>query len=69
MMPMSLSNQQSAQSGATGGSASMPWDASGFSVNFGNGVVQGGATPSIPQMYYVIAAVIGFVLWKKKKFF
>ena len=67
-----LNLNQSATSSAKGGQMSMPlsWDASGFSVNYGSGVVQGGggstSAATIPKSYWLIAAVIGVVLWKKK---
>ena len=68
-----LNLNQSATSSAKSGTMSMPlsWDASGFSVNYGSGVVQGvgqGGAASIPKMYWLIAAVVGVVLWKKKLF-
>jgi hypothetical protein len=65
-----LNLNQSATSSAKAGdlSSSMFQDHSGFSVNFGNGVVQGGggAGGTINPQYLLIAAIVGIVLWKKK---
>lgn len=65
-----LNLNQSATSSAKAGDlwASMTQDHSGFSVNYGSGVVQGGggAGGTINPQYLLIAAIVGFVLWKKK---
>lgn len=65
-----LNLNQSATSSAKAGdlSAFMSQDHSGFSVNYGSGVVQGGggAGGTIPPHYLLIGAIVGLVLWKKK---
>ncbi len=65
VIPMSFSGSSSAKTGDT--MSTFGADSSGFSVNFGNGVSQGGSTPdSIPSYYWLIGAFVAYMVWKKK---
>lgn len=59
-----MSFSSSSSSGSVGQKSA--FDSSGFNVNFGNGVSQGGGASTTT---YVIAAVIilGALLWKRKR--
>ena len=62
MPPLNLNFASSAKSGDA--ISSLNSDASGFSVNYGSGVLQGGGGTSM--LLIGGALVLGFVLWKKK---
>ncbi|MBB1073639.1 hypothetical protein HUU62_04350 [Rhodoferax sp. 4810] len=63
--PLNLNFGSRAESGDI--STPMAWDSSGFSVNYGNGVSQGGAAAALPAWVWPAALVLGVVLWKKTK--
>lgn len=66
MPSLSTSSSSSARSGdATQGYAS---DSSGFNVNFGNGVSQGGGKSVVPDfVWYSAIGMAGLLLWKRYK--
>lgn len=70
-MPIpSMSNQQSASSGASTGAftSSAGWDSSGFNVNYGNASGQGTIGSDVTKQL-MVAAIIGLAaLWAKKHF-
>ena len=68
MIPMSFSGSSSATAKNGDTASSFGADSSGFNVNYGNGVVQGGSTPGdkIPTYYWLIAAVVAYALWQKR---
>lgn len=63
-MPTSMSNQQSASSGATGGTAGN--GASDWVVNYGGEVSQNTGA-GIPQWAWIAAAVLAIVWIKRKR--
>lgn len=65
--PLQFSNTSSAKTGDL--ASSFGNDASGFSVNYGNGVSQGGGMGQDIKTQLIVAAVVALVaIWFKKKF-
>lgn len=64
--PLQFSSPSSATTGPL--TSSFDNDASGFSVNYGNGVSQGGSLGQDIKTQLIVAAVVALVaLWFKKK--
>lgn len=64
--PLNLASTSSAYAGPM--TTTSMFDASGFSVNYGNGVSQGaGGAASIPNWVWVAAAAVGALFWKQIK--
>lgn len=63
-MPTSMSNQQSASSGASGGSVGGA--TSDWIVSYGGGGVSSGSGATVPTWVWVAALVLGAV-WIKKR--
>jgi len=61
--PLQFSSSSSAKSGDIG--QTMAFDSSGMTVNYGNGVSQGGQLPAINPLI-IGAALVGLIVWKKK---
>lgn len=61
MPPLNLNIASSAKSGDV--SSSFANSADGFSVNYGSGVLQGGA---LSPLLLAGALLVGYLLWKKK---
>lgn len=64
MPPLNLNQRSDAKTGDL--MSSFGSDHSGFAVNFGNGVSQGAGGASSNQMVLIIAAVAGYMLWRRK---
>lgn len=63
--PLQFSSSSSAKTGDL--ASSFGNDASGFSVNYGNGVSQGGSLTQDIKTQLIVAAIVGLAvyLWKK----
>ena len=63
--PLSFTNTSASKTGDL--ASSFGNDASGFSVNYGNGVSQGGSLTQDIKTQLIVAAIVGLAvyLWKK----
>jgi len=62
--PLQFSSSSSAKSGDIG--QTLGFDHSGFTVNYGSGVSQGGALPAVNPLVLGAIVVLGLV-WMRKK--